>query len=127
MDDQPEPTTTCKPSPCVKGCLDKIMGEDVKDVIVTSDPAMAFPYAFTQVNTIVTRDSCSGFFGKPEIVIEEYFHVVRQWNTGRLSSFGYLRDNWTDGGYAKNRWEKEAKNFAAEKLKEFQKCIECCK
>lgn len=103
------------------------MGEDVGNVTVTSDPSMAFPYAITQVNSITTRDSCAGFFGYPPIVLEEYYHVLKQWNTGRLTTFGYVLDNIRDGGYEKNRWEVEAKSFAANNLEAFQKCIECCK
>jgi RHS repeat-associated protein len=125
-DDAP-PLTTCRPPHYIKVCLDKIMGEDVGDVVVTSDPKMAFPYAITSVNSITTRDSCPGFFSHPGIVLHEYYHVLRQWNAGRLSTFRYLWDNIIDGGYEKNRWEVEARNFAASKLEDFQRCINCCK
>lgn len=73
------------------------------------------------------NDSCSGFFKNHFTVLEEYFHVLKQWNTRRLSKWRYFSDNIRDGGYDKNRWEKEAKTFAGNNLEEFDKCIECCK
>ena len=122
----PPPTTTCRPPQCVKACLDKIMGQGVGDVVVTSDPSMAWPYAITSTNSITTRDSCSGFFGHHFTVLEEYYHVLQQWNPGRLNAFNYAWATIVDGGYEKNRWEVEAKSFAASKLGEFQQCIKCC-
>lgn len=101
------------------------MGENVENVVVTTDPT-AFPYAITNVNSITVRDSCGGFFANYFTVLEEYYHVLRQWNTGRLSGPRYLFDNWKDGGYEKNRWEVEAKGFARNNLEAFRKCIKCC-
>jgi RHS repeat-associated protein len=121
------PKTECKPTACMKNCLDKITGKDVSSVIVVSDQTIAFPYAITHVNSIITKDSCTGFFGDLETVLEEYYHVLEQWNTNRLNSYRYLRDNAKAGGYDKNPWEVEAKGFAAKNLEAFKKCVNCCK
>lgn len=122
---QPSP---CRPAPCVKTCLDKVLGEDVggTNVVTESGFAKLHGYATTRKNTIYVDDTCSGFFGNPFTVLEEYYHVTKQWNTGRLTRYRYLRDNVRDGGYDNNRWEVEAKNFAGNNLGGFKACIACC-
>jgi hypothetical protein len=120
----------CKPSPNQKRCLDKVLGEDVENVAIKAESwfAKLHGYATTRRNTIYVNDTCSGFFGNHFTVLEEYYHVLKQWNTGRLGSAAeYVYDNWRDGGYDKNRWEVEAKTFAGNKLEEYKQCLNCSK
>ena len=67
--------------------------------------------ATTRRNLILLRGSGEHFLRQPELVLEEYFHVLRQWNTGALTRRRYLLE-WVRRGYARNRFEVEAKAFA---------------
>jgi hypothetical protein len=57
------------------------------------------------------RGSADDFFANPELVLHEYFHVLRQWNRGRLSLWRYLVE-WVRRGYWENRYERQARRFA---------------
>jgi len=83
------------------------------------------PGAITDVNSIITNETCSRFFGDHLLVLEEYWHVIQQWNTGDLTAAGYLAAN--KHGYRQNPWEVQAQNFAINNLETFRKCIACCK
>ena len=57
------------------------------------------------------------FLAHPQRVLEEYYHVTKQWNTGRLSEAWYLLESgraWLSGedAYSGNVFEREAKGFA---------------
>lgn len=73
--------------------------------------------ATTRPGTILLRDSGARFLADPELVLEEYFHVLRQWGTGELTRWRYLRQ-WLRHGYARNPFEVEAKRFAKERRDE---------
>jgi len=66
--------------------------------------------ATTRRNRILLRGSASEFFADPALVLHEYFHVLRQWNTGRLSTWRYLRE-WLRRGYWRNRYEHQARRY----------------
>jgi hypothetical protein len=44
-------------------------------------------------------------------VLHEYFHVLRQWNRGRMSLASYLIE-WLRRGYFENRYERQARRYA---------------
>ena len=50
------------------------------------------------------------FFADPPLMLHEYYHVLRQWNRGRLTLAGYLRE-WWRVGYWSNRYERQARRF----------------
>ncbi len=125
-----DPLGLCKPGSQMKECLEKILGENVGSVEVNVDSTFARMhgvYATTRKNAIYVNDTCDGFFGNPFTILEEYYHVLKQWNTGRLTLLGYIAANIADGGYDKNRWEIEAKTFASNNLEAYKKCVECHK
>jgi hypothetical protein len=66
--------------------------------------------ATTRRNRILLRGSAAEFFADPALVLHEYFHVLRQWNTGRLSTRAYLLE-WLRRGYWHNRYERQARRF----------------
>ena len=106
----------CAPTPRMKACLEKILGKDPGGVRVHDNSLFAAMHggasATTRENNIYVKGSCSSFFANPYVVLEEYYHVLQQWNVpGRLTVIYYLVDNYSDGGYDKNRWEKEAKKL----------------
>jgi hypothetical protein len=61
--------------------------------------------ATTQVDRIYlsSRITANQFFADSELVLHEYYHVVRQWNTGALNNFRYLINP--------SRWEQPAMDF----------------
>jgi hypothetical protein len=75
--------------------------------------------ATTRRNRILLRGSASEFFADPALVLHEYFHVLRQWNTGRLSTWRYLRE-WLRRGYWRNRYEHQARRYVNLRLAELR-------
>jgi hypothetical protein len=73
----------------------------------------AWPLAVTRRNRIYLRWSLARFAASPELVLHEYFHVMRQWNSGRLTVWRYLKQHFCNG-YDANPYETEARCFAAE-------------
>ena len=71
--------------------------------------------AITGPSRIWLRGRADDFFADPELVLHEYYHVMDQWNTRRLSILRYLRE-WWRVGYWRNRYEVEARAFAAREL-----------
>ena len=67
--------------------------------------------ATTRRNAIYLSGSGDAFVGDFEFVLHEYFHVVRQWNSGTLTVWRNLRES-ARRGYAANRYEVEARAFA---------------
>ena len=48
-------------------------------------------------------------------MLHEYFHVLRQWNAGRLSTRAYVTE-WLRRGYWANRYERQARRFVSLRL-----------
>ena len=67
--------------------------------------------ATTRRNAIYLSGSGNAFVSEFELVLHEYFHVVRQWNTGTLTAWRYLLES-AQRGYATNRYEVAARDFA---------------
>lgn len=67
--------------------------------------------ATTRRNAIYLSGSGEAFVGDIELMLHEYFHVLRQWNRGTLTVWRYLRES-AQRGYAGNRYEVEAREFA---------------
>src|ERR1700685_2619568 len=68
--------------------------------------------ATTRPNRILLAGGGAEFAANPELLLHEYFHVLRQWGTGRLTRWRYLAES-ARCGYWKNRFETEAREFAA--------------
>ncbi len=62
------------------------------------------------------------FLSDPELVLHEYFHVLRHWATGRLTRRSYLAE-CCKRGYVRNRFEVEARQFAAAERARFEQCL----
>jgi hypothetical protein len=71
-----------------------------------------WPLAVTRRNRIYLRWGLAEFAAHPQLVLHEYFHVIEQWNTGRLTAWRYLLQNLRRGYHA-NPYEMEARAFAA--------------
>ena len=62
--------------------------------------------ATTLTNTIYLPSHVSpqDFFNNSKLMLHEYYHVVNQWNNGRMNIFSYL--------FSPGKWEGEAISFA---------------
>ncbi len=96
--------------------LERIFGEPVTGVVIIEHSFYARMHlgmaATTRPNRILLAGAGSGFVEDPDMVLHEYFHVLRQWRGGRLTRWRYLVES-ARRGYADNRFEREARAFAA--------------
>jgi len=68
--------------------------------------------ATTRRGRIYLRGSAAHFFASPELLLHEFCHVLHQWESGRLTRTRYLIE-CLRFGYRRNRFEVEARAFAA--------------
>jgi hypothetical protein len=68
--------------------------------------------ATTRPNRILLVNGGAEFIANPEILLHEYFHVLRQWGTGQMTRWRYLVES-ARRGYWENRFEREAREFSA--------------
>jgi hypothetical protein len=73
------------------------------------------PRAATRRGRIYLRGSAAEFWSDPLLVLHEYCHVLHQWQTGRLTTPGYLKQCLRHG-YWMNPFEVEARRFAADNV-----------
>jgi hypothetical protein len=69
--------------------------------------------ATTRPDRIFLSCSATRFWSDPELVLHEYFHVLRQWQPRRLTRLNYAAELLRNG-YWLNRFEIEARRFADE-------------
>ena len=104
-----------QPPPHVKHALQLIFGEAIDHVCVREFSLYARAHlgarATTRRNRILLRHAAEHFWSDPELVLHEYFHVLRQWQPRRLTVFKYVAESMRRG-YWKNRFEIEARDFA---------------
>jgi RHS repeat-associated protein len=115
----------CQPSPKMQACLDKVFNEPTGGVKIQPkiDPKKGYT-ATTRKNLIIITIPCDSFLNDSNQVLEEYYHVLQQWNTGRLNKRKYGWE-YLKHGYEKNKYEIEAKKFANDHQKEYEKCLSC--
>ena len=103
------------PAP-VATALEQVFGEPVSGVTVIEHSCYARVHlgmsATTRPNRILLAISGTEFIANPDLLLHEYFHVLRQWGTGRLTRWRYLVES-ARRGYRANEYEQEAREFAA--------------
>lgn len=103
------------PAP-LSAALRDIFGEPVDHVRVIENSVYARMHfgarATTRRGRILLRGSARDFWNDPELILHEYFHVLRQWQTRRLTIWKYLTES-ARNGYWHNCYEIEARAFAA--------------
>jgi hypothetical protein len=108
--------TNQAPPAQLSAALQEIFGERVDHVRVIEHSLYARLHlgarATTRRNRILLRESAAAFWCDPELVLHEYFHVLRQWQSRRLTIWRYLVESLRRG-YWLNRFEIEAREFAA--------------
>jgi hypothetical protein len=99
----------------VSGALAQLFGEPVAHVAVIEHSWFARlharAYATTRRGRIYLRGDAAAFFANPWLLLHEYWHVIRQWQPGRLTVARYLLE-CLQRGYWNNRFEVEAREFA---------------
>ena len=114
--------------PCL-AALQEIFGEPVDHVRVIEHSFYARLHfgarATTRRNRILLRDSAAAFWSDPDLVLHEYFHVVRQWQPRRLTIWRYLVESLRRG-YWLNRFEIEAREFARAQTPRFRLALKGC-
>ena len=101
--------------PVVSAALEQLLGERVAHVEVIEHSWFARLHgacATTRRHRIYLSGSAADFFGNPWLMLHEYCHVLRQWQTGSLTVPRYLLE-CVKRGYWNNRFEVEARAFAA--------------
>ena len=110
----------------LRRALNAVFGDAVDDVELREHSWFAKLHghatATTRRNTIYLRGSAADFFARPELMLHEYFHVLRQWNRGRMNVLDYLLE-WGRRGYWNNRYERQARRFARMRLEAFHAAL----
>jgi len=95
--------------------LELVFGEHIDQVRVTEHSLFARLHACNHATTrrrrIYLLGSATVFFHNPGLMLHEYYHVLKQWETGALTVPRYLIESVLRG-YWKNRFEVEASDFA---------------
>jgi len=108
----------------MKVCLEKIFRQPIDGVKIQLKLKPNSSYTATiRKNKIIPYVPCDTFFGANDVVLEEYFHVFEQWNTGRMNRFNYVLHD--PHGHDQNPFEQEADNFSKTHLPDFEKCLKC--
>ena len=115
------------PPPAITAALHEIFGEDVAHVRVIEHSWYARLHvgarATTRRSRILLSHSAAAFWADPELVLHEYFHVLRQWQPRRLTIWRYLRESLRQG-YWNNAFEVEARAFAAQRAASLQRLLD---
>lgn len=117
------------PPELVRVALTEIFGERIDHVRVIEHSLYARLHfgarATTRRNRILLRDSAAAFWRDPDLVLHEYFHVLRQWQPSRLTIWRYLVESLRRG-YWRNRFEIEAREFAASQTPKLLQLLTRC-
>jgi hypothetical protein len=109
-----------------RAALERLFGEPVDDVelVERSWYARLHPgaHATTRRNRILLTGSAREFAADPALMLHEYYHVLRQWNRGRLTAWRYLVESLRRG-YVENRYERHARRFAGSRLAAFERLL----
>ena len=110
------PGRTVRIPDVIAASLEEIFGEPVKHVRVIEHSLYARLHlgarATTRRGCIYLADAAASFWRDPDLLLHEYFHVLRQWQPRRLTVMRYLVE-CTRRGYWLNMYEIEARDFAA--------------
>ena len=99
----------------IAAALELVFGERIDQVRVIEYSLLARLHACNHATTrrrrIYLRGSATEFFQNPWLMLHEYYHVLKQWESGTLTVPRYLLESAVRG-YWRNRFEIEARAFA---------------
>jgi len=102
--------------PTVNAALEQVFAQPVDGVIVIEHSLYARAHlgmcATTRPNRILLAIGGAEFVANPVLLLHEYCHVMHQWRPGHLTRSRYLFES-ARRGYRDNRFEREARAFAA--------------
>jgi hypothetical protein len=78
--------------------------------------------ATTRRNRIYLNISGEEFLADRKLTLHEYYHVIRQWNTGELTTRRCVIESMRNG-YWNNRFEVEARRFSDENIDLFDRLL----
>lgn len=120
------PGRRAEPPAIVSAALAVIFDEPVNHVRVVERSLYCALHigarATTRRNRILLRHSAAEFWSDPELLLHEYFHVLRQWQPGRLTVGRYLIESLRCG-YWRNCFEIEAREFTAAHCVRFKQLL----
>jgi hypothetical protein len=100
----------------VAAALERVFEEPADGVIVIERSRYAKLHrgmsATTRPNRILLAMSGAEFVASPELLLHEYYHVLCQWQPGYLTRWRYAVECMRCG-YWQNKYEIEARKFAA--------------
>lgn len=104
--------------------LERVFEQPVGAVVVIEHSRYARAHrgmwATTRPNRILLAISGAQFIANPELLLHEYFHVLRQWGTGELTRWRYVLESLRCGYWA-NRFEREAREFTAAAQEQYRR------
>lgn len=113
--------------PPVASALTQVFAEPIDGVIVIEHSLYARAHlgmcATTRPNRILLAISGSAFTASPDLLLHEFFHVLRQWRTGRLTRRRYLLES-ARCGYWDNPYEREARDFTAAARDQYRRLLQ---
>jgi len=115
-----------QPPAAIVTALREIFGEPVEHVRVIEHSLYCALHvgarATTRRNLILLRHSGADLWSDPDLILHEYFHVLRQWQPGRLTIWRYLVESLRHG-YFNNVFEIEARAFARIQRARFEQLV----
>ena len=100
----------------LRALLLELFGPAIDDVKIVEyswiNALHGWPRAVTRKNRIYLRWDAVTFHADTDLVLHEYFHVLRQWKPGRMTLARYFRMSLRYG-YWNNPYEIHARRFAA--------------
>ena len=110
----------------VAGALERVFAEPVRGVTVIEHSRYARLHrgacATTRPNLILLAMSGDEFVADPDLLLHEYFHVLRQWGRAHLTRWRYVVES-ARCGYWNNRYEREAREFAAGAVEQYRRYL----
>ena len=112
--------------PMTRIALERVFEAPIDGIIVIENSLYARAHigmcATTRPNRILLAISGAKFSANSELLLHEYFHVIRQWGSGSLTRWRYLAESGRRG-YQANRFELEAREFAAAARERFDRSL----
>ncbi|MEO7205193.1 MAG: hypothetical protein ABI356_10325 [Steroidobacteraceae bacterium] len=109
-----------------RAALERVFEAPVDGIVVIEHSLYARAHlgmcATTRPNRILLAISGAEFAANPELLLHEYFHVVRQWRPGHLTRWRYVTES-ARRGYRANRYEHEAREFTASVRERFDQYL----
>ena len=107
----------------VINALEDLFSESVSQVRVIEHSWYAVLHgkilATTRRELILLNMGGDAFSQLPELVLHEYYHVVKQWRNGELSALKYVIES-AKNGYINNKYEVATNRYVQQNISRFK-------